>query len=70
MCKYVCICDRAWVNRCYGIYTKYACSFYGTYHLFCTCDLFCENRPFQHIWYYEKHHFETLKPLQFSCDMF
>ena len=28
------------------------------------CDLLCENRPF------EKYHFETLKPLQFSCAVF
>ena len=34
------------------------------------CDLLCENRPFQHIWYFEKHHFETLKPLQFSGAVF
>ena len=34
------------------------------------CDLLCENRPFQHIWYFEKYHFEILKPLQFSCAMF
>ena len=29
-----------------------------------------ENRPFRHIWYFEKYHFETLKPLQFSCAVF
>ena len=23
------------------------------------CDLLCENRPFRHIWYFEKYHFET-----------
>ena len=34
------------------------------------CDLLCENRPFRHIWYFEKYHFETLKPLQFSCAVF
>ena len=27
------------------------------------CDLLCNNRPFRHIWYFEKYHFETLKPL-------
>ena len=36
----------------------------------CVCDFLCENRPFQHIWYFEKYHFATLKPLQFSCAMF
>ena len=34
------------------------------------CDLLCENRPFRHIWYFEKYHFETLEPLQFSCAVF
>ena len=34
------------------------------------CDLLCENRPFRHIWYFEKYHFETLKSLQFSCAVF
>ena len=37
---------------------------------FIICDLLCENRPFQHIWYFEKYHFEKLKPLQFSCAVF
>ena len=27
------------------------------------CDLLCENHPFRHIWYFEKYHFKTLKPL-------
>ena len=30
----------------------------------------CKNCPFQHIWYFEKYHFKTLKPLQFSCVVF
>ena len=27
------ICDRAWENK--SFYTKYTCSYYGTYLLFC-----------------------------------
>ena len=34
------------------------------------CDLLCENHPFRHICYFKKYHFETLKPLQFSCAVF
>ena len=29
-----------------------------------------KNRPFWHTWYFEKYHFETLKPVQFSCAVF
>ena len=33
----------------------------------CICECLCNNCPQQHIWYFKKYHFKTLKPLQFPC---
>ena len=56
--------DAVWFHRTVKVCFVFNSVLYYKY------DLLCENRPFRHIWYFEKYHFETLKPLQFSCAVF
>ena len=40
------------------------------HHVYIHMTFYATHRPFWHIWLFKKYHFETLKPLQFSCDVF